>query len=167
MALIVTYTCILMLHHLGEPPVITSFIEISSTVFTIIFAVELLLKAMAYGFVKMIKRSPADVYDCAVVCVALLAMFLDLFYGISFNALASTARITRVLMVFKVMRGAHALQEVCFCANHAWGVRGVRVRGFFPTPGAMRGLNVLFYGVKDAGAQRAWSSAHFCVSKRQ
>lgn len=114
MAIIVTYACILTLHHLGEPPVISSLIETSSTVFTVIFAVELILKAMAYGFVKIIKRSPVDVYDWTVVCVALVAMFLDLLYGISFNALASTARVTRVLMVFKVMRGAHALQEVCY-----------------------------------------------------
>lgn len=117
MAIIVTYACILTLHHLGEPPVISRLIEISSTVFTVIFAVELLLKTMAYGFVKMIKRSPSDVYDCAVVSVALAAMFLDFIYGISFHALASTARVTRVLMVFKVMRGAHALQQVCYCAK--------------------------------------------------
>lgn len=117
MGTIMTYACILMLHHLGEPPVISSLVEISSTVFTVIFAVELLLKTMAYGFVKMMKRSPADVYDFTVVCVALIAMFLDLLYGISFNALASTARVTRVLLVFKIMRGAHALQEVCYCAK--------------------------------------------------
>lgn len=117
MAIVVAYACILMLHHLGESPVISSLIEISSTVFTFIFAVELLLKTMAYGFVKMIKRSPTDVYDCIVVSVALAAMFLDLCYGISFHTLASAARVTRVLMVFKGMRGAHALQEVCCSAN--------------------------------------------------
>lgn len=112
MAVIITYTLILMLHHLGEPRAVSMLIEISSTVFTVAFAVELLLKAAAYGFVRMLRRSPADVYDFAVVVVALIALFLDLLYGISFSALASTARVTRVLLVFKVMRGAQALQEV-------------------------------------------------------
>lgn len=112
MGTILLYACILMLHHLGEPPPISRLIGVSSTVFTVVFAAELLLKAMAYGFLKMLKRSPADMYDCAVVSVALVAMFLDLFYGISFGALASTARVTRVLLVFKIMRGAQALQQV-------------------------------------------------------
>lgn len=112
MGIILVYTCILMLHHLGEPSAISRLIAVSSTVFTVIFAAELLLKTMAYGFVKMLKRSPADMYDCAVVSVALVAMFLDLLYGISFGALASTARVTRVLLVFKIIRGAQALQEV-------------------------------------------------------
>lgn len=112
MGTILVYACILMLHHLGEPPVVSRLIKVSSSVFTVVFAAELLLKTMAYGFVKMLKRSPADMYDCAVVSVALVAMFLDLLYGISFAALASTARVTRVLLAFKIMRGAQALQEV-------------------------------------------------------
>lgn len=112
MVIIITYTLILMLHHLGEPPAVSMLIEVSSTVFTVAFAVELLLKAAAYGFGRMLRRSPADVYDCAVVVVALVALFLELLYGISFSALASTARVTRVLLVFKVMRGAQSLQEV-------------------------------------------------------
>eukprot|EP00752_Nemacystus_decipiens_P007036 g6311.t1 len=112
MGTILTYACILMLHHLGEPPAITRLIGVSSTVFTVVFTAELLLKSMAYGFVNMLKRSPADMYDCAVVGVALVAMFLDLLYGISFGALASTARVTRVLLAFKIMRGAQAVQEL-------------------------------------------------------
>lgn len=112
MGIILVYACILMMHHLGEPLIISRLIGVSSTVFTVVFAIELLLKTMAYGFVKMLRRSPADMYDCAVVGVALVAMFLDLLYGISFGALASTARVTRVLLVFKIIRGAQALQEV-------------------------------------------------------
>lgn len=113
MGIILIYAGILMLHHLGEPPAVSRLIGASSTVFTVVFAAELLLKTVAYGFVKMLKRSPADMYDCAVVSTALIAMFLDLAYGVSFGALASTARVTRVLLVFKMVRGAQALREVC------------------------------------------------------
>lgn len=124
MVIILVYALILMMHHLGEPEAITTLIDVTSMVCTVVFAVELLLKAAAYGFVKMLKRSPADFYDVVVVSIALVAMFLDLTYEISFGALASTARVTRVLLVFKIVRGAQAIQHVrllfSLCARAEW-----------------------------------------------
>lgn len=112
MGIIIAYAGILMLHHQGEPSRITRLIEISSTASTVIFGTELLLKALAYGSWRFLKRSPWNVYDVVVVTVAVVALVLNLAFGINFQAVASTARATRVLLVFRIMRSAPSLQEV-------------------------------------------------------
>lgn len=83
MGVIITYALFLMLHHSVEPPAVTRLFETSSTIFTCVFTAGLLLKAMAYGPFKLLKRSPSNVHDALVVGVAVVALMLDEGYGLS------------------------------------------------------------------------------------
>lgn len=116
MGAIVVNAFILMLHHWEEPPALTLLIEIASTICTLFFAFELSLKVVAYGAMPFLRRSYWNVYDALVVGLALTALIVNQATDVDFQAVASTARATRILLVFRIVRGAKSLQEVR-CGN--------------------------------------------------
>lgn len=83
MGVIIFYAFVLMLHREDESYRVTHLIEIFSTASTFIFATELVLKALAYGFWRFLKRSPWNAYDLVVI-FAVVALVLNLAFGVYF-----------------------------------------------------------------------------------
>ncbi|CAM9780756.1 unnamed protein product [Chrysoparadoxa australica] len=111
MASIAVNTIIMMVHHRNESEAITALLQFSSTVFSVIFTLELTVKIIAYG-VRWPFKSSWNFFDTVIVIIADSAVVLRYTTGLDFQTLASTAQAARVMLLFRVVRGAKSLQTL-------------------------------------------------------
>lgn len=90
-------TVVLAMYHYGMDEGLRSALDHISLAFTILFAVEMVLKILGLGFAGYF-RSYMNIFDCIVVLISLLE--ISLLSGSSVSALRSF----RVLRIFRVMR---------------------------------------------------------------
>ena len=94
----------LMLHHYDEPQVVEDVIFYGSIAFTTLFALEIVVKLIAYQ-PRHFARVGWNLFDVVIVAGSIVGLALGVGTGAFF-------RLFRVTRVVKVMRSAHGLQRV-------------------------------------------------------
>ena len=72
--------------------------EVGNVVFTIIFAVEMVIKLFGFG-IKKYMSDYFNVFDCVIVCISVLELCLQ-----SENSGLSVLRAFRLARVFKIIK---------------------------------------------------------------
>jgi len=113
--LIILNAVVMMLKHAGEPHLITSLIDYANISFTCIFLTELIFKLIAFG-PRWPMRNGWNMFDTIVV------LFASVTWAISFegegtatrrlSVVAVTARVARVLLLFRVIRRAKTMRQL-------------------------------------------------------
>lgn len=88
----------------NQPDMLTKTVEISNLVFSLIFAVEMLLKLSAYGFFRYISDG-FNVFDGVIVILSSFEIYNGLFHGIQMEGSGlSVLRTFRLLRILKLVR---------------------------------------------------------------
>ncbi|CAM9190427.1 unnamed protein product, partial [Heterosigma akashiwo] len=115
MALVAANALVMMLRRTGEPAAQAAVVAAANSLFTLAFLAELALKLLAHG-PRWPLRSGWNAFDAGVVAFASGAWLADGggFFGGGgrLNAVAVSARVARVLLLFRLVRRARTLRAL-------------------------------------------------------
>jgi len=104
MGLIVLNTIFLSSEHYDQAEWLVQVSEIGNVIFTIVFAIEMVMKLFGFGFKKYLSDY-FNVFDCVIVCISVLELCLA-----SENSGLSVLRAFRLARVFKIIKSWKSLR---------------------------------------------------------
>lgn len=104
--LILFNTFFMAIEHYDEPSWVTNTGTIANYIFTVIFALEMIMKLIGFGF-KMYFSQGFNIFDCFIVIMS----FVELLSSDS-NSSLSVLRAFRLLRIFKIIKSWHSLRKL-------------------------------------------------------